>query len=115
MQFHLRLPRGKIYLHRLGLNLTKWKKVGHGAFATVLLVDLVLGIRKHWISGGSLNDIINSEVWRQLQRRIHFKFTIIEEKRKDLGNKSLIDCEPQVTGEALALYVSYSFNGFYPI
>jgi len=39
----------------------------------------------------------------------HFKFTIIEEKRKDLSPKELKDCEPQVTGEALALYVACYF------
>ena len=86
--------------------------MGHGASATILRADLFLGIREEF-SGSSLNDIINSEYWRQLEQRKHFKFTIIEEKRKDLGNKSLIDCEPQVTGEALALYVAcYLFQQF---
>jgi len=50
---------------------------------------------------GNLNDIAN-EYMHQLQQRGHVKFTtIIEEKKKDFGNKSLIDCGPWVTGEIL--------------
>jgi len=79
--------------------------VGCGASATTPFADLFLGIRA-LTTGGSVDDIIGSKFWRALQQLKHFKFTIIEEKRKDLGKKNLIDYEPQVTGEALALYVA---------
>ncbi|SRR5260221_10504151 len=88
-------------------NLTEWTIVGHGASTAILLADLFLGIRE--LSGSSLDDIIGSDVWPLLQQFNHFQFTIIEEKRKDLSPKKLIDCKPQVTGEALALYVACYF------
>jgi len=66
---------------------------------------MFLGISK-LTAGSRVDDIVGNKFWRVLQQLKHFKFTIIEEKRKDLGKKDLIDCEPQVTGEALALYVA---------
>ena len=71
----------------------------HENFSTILLADLFAGIREK-ISGCSLKDIAN-EYMHQLQQRGHVKFTTIEEKKKDFGNKSLIDCGPWVTGEIL--------------
>jgi len=44
-----------------------------------------------------------------VQRSEHFKFTLIEEKRISLDGKKLIDFEPQVLGESLALYVACCF------
>jgi len=67
---------------------------------------LFLEIRK--LAGqNSLDDVVGNNYWELLKQRRHFKFTIIEEKRKDLSPKELKDCEPQVTGEALALYACY--------
>jgi len=90
------------------LNLTKWKIVGRGASATILLANLLLEIRE-LTSGNSLDDVVGHKYWCLLQQHKHFKFTIIEEKRKDLSPKELIDCVPQVTGESLALYVAFYF------
>jgi len=83
--------------------------VSHGASATILLADLFSEIRE-LTSQNSLDDVIGNDHWSYLQQRRHFKFTIIEEKRKDLSPRELKDCEPQVTGEALALYVCYFFQ-----
>jgi len=82
--------------------------VGRGVSATILLANLLLGIRE--LTGrNNLEDVVGNKYWKLLQQHKHFKFTIIEEKRKDLSPKELIDCVPQVTGEALALYVAFYF------
>jgi len=80
--------------------------VSHGANATILLADLFSEIRE-LTSQNSLDDVVGNDHWSYLRQRRHVKFTIIEEKRKDLSPRKLKDCEPQVTGEALALYVCY--------
>ena len=86
--------------------------LGVGALAIKPLTDLKwnLGI-KELTSGNSLDGMLanDQEAWSALQGFKHFKFTIIEEKRKDTGTKTLKDYEPQVTGEALALYVACYF------
>ncbi len=82
--------------------------MGRGVSATILLADLLLEIRE-LTSRNSLDDVVGNKYWRLLHEHKHFKFTIIEEKRKDLSPKELVDCIPQVTGEALALYVGFYF------
>ena len=82
--------------------------MGCGASATTLLADLFLGI-KALTTGSSIDDIADGKFWRALRLLKHFKCTIIEEKRKDPGKRNLIDCVPQVMGEALALYVACYF------
>jgi len=69
--------------------------VGRGGSATILLADLLLGIRELTYRN-SLDDIVGKKYWHLLQQHKHFKFTIIEEKKKDLSPKELKDCEPQV-------------------
>jgi len=58
----------------------------------------------------SFDKIMGSKTWATLKRFTHLKFTIIEEKRKDFDGKELKDCEPQVVGESLALYVACHFS-----
>jgi len=60
------------------------------------------------VAGGSssLNEITATNMWQLVQQSEHFKFTLIEEKRIFLDGKQLIDFEPQVLGESLALYVA---------
>jgi len=63
------------------------------------------------VTGGSsgLNEILATDMWQLGQQSEHFKFTLIEEKRIFLDGKQLIDFEPQVLGESLALYVACRF------
>lgn len=63
-------------------------------------------------SGNSLDEIIGSRLGEAMNQFQPFKFTILEEKRKNLGKgkKDLKDCEPQVAGEAVALYVKWLFQ-----
>jgi len=63
------------------------------------------------VTGGisSLNEIMATDMWLLVEQSEHFKFTLIEEKRIFLDGKQLIDFEPQVLGESLALYVACRF------
>jgi len=88
----------------LGVKSDEVEDSGSWCSCNNLLADLFLEIRE-LTNQNSLDDVVDNEYWGLLQQNKHFKFTIIEEKRKDLRPKELKDCEPQVTGEALALYV----------
>jgi hypothetical protein len=78
--------------------------------------DVQEGITGATPQGNTANGTVAAPLSSRVLHSIHhfrlagfknFQFTIIEEKRKDIGTKTLKDCKPQVTGEALALYVTF--------
>jgi hypothetical protein len=80
-----------------------------GINCSIIFSHLLLGVGK-LIKQSTLESILKEDKQGtiQLGEMNYFKFTIIEEKRKDHTGSKLVNSVPQVVGEAFAMYVNVS-------